>query len=258
MAIVTFMSDFGTSDHYVAAVKANILKKDPTIPIIDISHSIKPFDIGHAAYVTRLVYNDFPVGTIHLIAVDNMGRKSNKFLVAQLNGHFFVCPDNGIISLIDTEPAEKVYQINTDITNSTFPAKDILAEACANLQTMGPESIANPVDQYIQLLGRQVKATKKEIVGNVIRVDHFGNLITNIEKQEFETIHKLNKELGYSIRAGREIFQKLNQSFSQVDPGECYIIFNSNGLMQIGINKGDASKLLGLKEDTPIFVQFNQ
>ncbi len=259
MAVVTFMSDFGTSDHYVAAVKASILKYDPSANIVDISHDINSFDIGHAAYVLKQVFRDFPEGSVHLVSVDTVGRKSDKYVAAKLDNHFFVCPDNGLLSLISQNRPEKVVDINSVAQiSSTFPAKDILAKASAELISKSLDSLGPEVGQYIELIGRQVKATKKEIVGNVIRVDHFGNLITNIEQQEFETIHRINKESGYQIRAGREQFNSINTAFYQVDPGECYLLFNSQGLLQIGINKGNASELLGIQLDSPIFITFNQ
>ncbi len=260
MAVITFMSDFGTQDHYVAAVKSQIIKVNPALNIIDISHDIKMFDLSHASFVMKHVYRDFPKGTVHLLAVDSVGRRSDKYLAIKVEEHYFICPDNGLISLITDQQPTSVVDINSLITNkSTFPAKDVMAPAAAKLGSGGNiHDMGKPVDQYIQLIGRQVKATKREIVGNVVRVDHYGNLITNIVRSEFEKIYSLNEQRGFSIRAGREVFSKINQYFYQVDPGDCYLIFNSNGLLQIGINKGNASELLGLQRDAPIFIQFTQ
>ncbi|MEL6561468.1 MAG: SAM-dependent chlorinase/fluorinase [Bacteroidota bacterium] len=260
MAVITFMSDFGTRDHYVAAVKSQIISVNPTLNIIDISHDIKLFDLSHASFVMKHVYKEFPKGTVHLLAVDSVGRRSDKYLAFKVEEYYFICPDNGLISLITDQPPTAVVDINSLLGNkSTFPAKDIMAPAAARLSSGGNiHEMGKPVEQYIQLIGRQVKATKKEIVGNVVRVDHYGNLITNIVKSEFEKIHSLNEQKGFTIRAGREVFNKVNQYFYQVDPGDCYLIFNSNGLLQIGINKGNASVLLGLQRDAPIFIQFNQ
>ena len=260
MAVITFMSDFGTQDHYVAAVKSGIIRVNPALNIIDVSHDIQLFDLSHASFVMKQVYRDFPKGTVHLIAVDSVGRRSDKYLAIKVAEHYFICPDNGLISLITDQQPTIVVDINSLLENkTTFPAKDIMAPAAAKLCSgSNIHEMGKPVEQYIQLIGRQVKATRKEIVGNVVRVDHYGNLITNIRQQEFEKIHELNQQQGFSIRAGREVFGKINQFFYQVDPGDCYLIFNSNGLLQIGINKGNASELLGLRRDAPIFVQFNQ
>jgi len=260
MAVITFMSDFGSSDHYVAAVKSQVLRVNAAINIIDISHEIKEFDLSHASFVIKQVFRDFPEGSVHILAVDSVGRRSDKYLAIKVEEHYFVCPDNGLISLISDQKPVSVVDINSLVVNkSTFPAKDIMAPAAAKLGSgVSIYDLGVEVDQYIQLIGRQVKATKREIAGNVIRVDHYGNLITNIEKNEFEKIHSLNQEKGFTVRAGREVFNKINQYFYQVEPGDCYLLFNSNNLLQIGINKGNASQLLGLERDTPIFIQFVQ
>ncbi|MGB3467977.1 MAG: SAM-dependent chlorinase/fluorinase [Cyclobacteriaceae bacterium] len=260
MAVITFLSDFGTKDHYVAAVKSQIIQVNPALNIIDISHDIQLFDLSHASFVMKHVYRDFPKGTVHLLAVDSVGRRSDKYLAFKVEEHYFICPDNGLISLITDQQPTIVVDLNTLVDNtSTFPAKDVMAPAAAKLCSgSNIHEMGKSVDQYIQLIGRKVKATKKEMAGNVVRVDHYGNLITNIKQSEFEKIHSLNDQRGFSIRAGREVFHKINNYFYQVDPGDCYLIFNSNGLLQIGINKGDASRLLGLQRDAPISINFIQ
>ncbi len=262
MAVITFMSDFGYTDHYVAAVKSQVLRINAALNIIDISHEIKEFDLSHASFVAKQVFRDFPKGSVHMIAVDSVGRKSDKYLAIKVEEHYFVCPDNGLISLITDQQPVSVVDINSLVVNkSTFPAKDIMAPAAAKISSGGSiYDLGHEVDssQYIQLIGRQVRTTKKEIAGNVVRVDHYGNLITNIVKEEFEKIHALNEKRGFTVRAGREVFSKINKYFYQVEPGDCYLLFNSNGLLQIGINKGNAAELLGLERDTPIFIQFVQ
>lgn len=260
MAVITFLSDFGTKDHYVAAVKSQIIKINPALNVIDISHDIQSFDLSHASFVMKHVYADFPKGTVHLLAVDSVGRRSDKYLAIKVEEHYFITPDNGLISLITDQQPTAVIDLSSVIDQkTTFPAKDIMAPAAAKLCSGGNiHEMGKAVQQYIQLIGRQVKATKREMAGNVVRVDHYGNLITNIRKSEFEKIHSLNEQRGFSIRAGREVFSRINQYFYQVDPGDCYLIFNSSGLLQIGINKGNASELLGLQRDAPIFVNFTQ
>ena len=259
MSVITFLSDFGTEDHYVAAVKASILQHHPECQIIDLSHHIGQADIAHAAYVLRNVYNDFPENTVHLCAVDSVSKVPSKLVAIQWNKHFFLGPDSGLFSLIGNLETGEVVEISFDnIKESTFTAKDILAPAAAKLaKEKKVSSIGSPYSQLKKLFARQLKVTKKEIVGNVIRVDHYGNLITNINRQEFETITKLNGNNNFQIQYGRERSEKIHQSYHEVESGECFIIFNSNGNIQIGINKGNASELLGLYLDTPIHIFFD-
>ena len=258
MALITLTSDFGKEDHYAAAVKAGILKINPNIQIIDISHEVRPFDLSHGAYVIKSVFREFPEGTVHLIAVDTFVRKWTG-LAMKLEGHFFVGPDNGLLSLISTQnPAVVVDTNKLNPKYSSFPAKDLYAVVAANLasgksiQDLGPQK-----EDWVQLLDRQIKATKSLIAGNVIRVDSYGNLITNIPRIEFENILKLNQSKHFEIRLGREKVSQLHESYHSVEPGECFCLFNSLNILEIGINSGNASNLLGLTFDSPISIHFN-
>jgi S-adenosylmethionine hydrolase len=179
MAIITFISDFGMSDHYVSAVKAKILSINPGLRIIDISHNIEPFNIAHAAYVLKSVYKDFPKGTIHLIAVNSHGERNNRYLTTKIEDHIFVGPDNGIFNLIcDQEPSMIAELFNNDIEHTSFPAKNILAKAAAMLASgSGMNDVGAYTKDYVRKVDRKFRAIKKQISGNVIKVDHYGNLI---------------------------------------------------------------------------------
>lgn len=257
MAIITFMSDFGMSDHYVSAVKAKILSINSGLRIFDVSHHIEPFNIAHAAFVLKSVYNDFPKGTVHLIAVNSHGEKDQRYLTAKVDNHMFVSADNGLISLItEKEPSMVAELFNTNGGNSSFPAKDVLAKAAAMLASgSGMNDVGSYTKDYIRRIERKFRATRKQISGNVIRVDHYGNLITNIEEEVFNI---LRKDRSFSIQFGREKASNVNNTYSDVDDGECFVIFNHLGLLEIGINKGNASQLIGLKYDSPVNILFDE
>lgn len=255
MAVITFMSDFGTEDHYVAAVKAAIISQSPQQVIVDISHNIRPFDISHASHVLKHVYKEFPQKTVHLVAVDPIREKSNSIAI-EMDGHFFVGLDSGLFSLISSERPTKMTLLDDAV--STFPAKEILAKAAFSLaKGKSLKDIGTPIESIKELYGRQLKVTKREIAGNVVAVDHFGNLITNIRREEFETIKEINGfRVKYAIRFGRESFSSIHSYFTDVESGDCFVLFNSSGNLQIGINKGNASELLGLGPDTPVLIEF--
>lgn len=256
MAVITFLSDFGTADHYVAAVKAAIISKSPQQLITDISHDIRPFDIAHAAHVLKQVYLDFPEKTVHLVAVDSM-RNESKALAIELDGHFFVGFDSGLFSLISSNKPSQICYLET--VETTFPAKHVLADAALALaKGKRIKEVGTPGESMVELFSRQLKVTKREIAGNVVSVDHYGNLITNITKEEFDTIRKINGvRVKYVIRFGRESFTEVNQFFTDVESGDCFVLFNSSGDLQIGINKGNASELLGLSVDAPVIIEFS-
>jgi S-adenosylmethionine hydrolase len=257
MAIITLLTDSGESDHYVAAIKAKIISINPGIRIVDLSHKIKPSDIGHAAFVMRSVFRDFPKGTVHLVGVDSSGSKGDAFVALQLEDHFFIGADNGFLGLITDRAHQQIAELNTiNPVVSTFPERDIFAVAAARIASgVSLTDLGRPMSNFKKLIDRQVKATKKQIAGSVIRVDNFGNLITNIPKDAFEI---LSKDKSYTIQFGGEKFRKIHTQYHQADEGECFLVFNSLGLLEIGIYKGNAAELLGLSYDSVVNIAFEE
>lgn len=254
MAIITFLSDFGESDHYVAAVKAKILSVNSSIQIIDISHNIEPCDIAHGAYVLKSVFRDFPKGTVHLVAINSAGQQGDKYIAIKLEGHYFIGTDNGLFGLISDAMAEGQVDINVNNVSTTFPAKVVFAAAAAKLASGTHISdIGKPLDQFKKMLGRHLKANKSLIAGHVIRVDHYGNLITNIDQPTFDI---LSNQKAYNITFSRENSRRINESVNSVEAGDIFIIFNDQKLLEIGINQGNASELLGLGYDSAIMINF--
>ena len=255
MAIVTLLTDSGESDHYIAAIKARILTVDPGIRIVDISHQVRAFDIGHAAFVLRSVFREFPPGTIHLVGVDAAGNRGDDFIIVQLEGHFFIGADNGLFSLLSDQPPEKIWRIDpTTSEGSTFPEKEVFARAAGKLATgEDPASMAKPLTDFKRMVDRQVKATRKQITGHIVRVDHFGNLITNIPKQTFDI---LSKEKSFTVQFGGEKFRRIHAAYNQAEQGECFLVFNSLNFLEIGIYKGNAAELLGLGYDSIVNIIF--
>lgn len=255
MALITFMSDFGLTDHYVAAVKAKILSVNPGLRIVDVTHQVEHFNIAHAAFVLKSVFREFPKGTVHLVGVDSVNVRDEEYLAVKLEEHYFLGMNNGLFSLIsDAEPAA-VIRINLPANRkTTFPAKDVFAAAAARLASgASVYDLGVPTNNFKRLLPRQVKANKKQMTGNVIRVDHYGNLITNLDKELF---YSLKATSNFHIAFARERVYKISDTYNQVEPGDCFVIFNSDGLMEIGIHNGHAADLLGLDFDSSVSVYF--
>lgn len=257
MAIVTLLTDSGESDHYVAAVKAKIISINPGLRIEDISHRIRQGDIGHAAFVLRSVFRDFPKGTVHLVGVDSTGNREDAYIALQLEDHFFVGCDNGLFGLISERPQQLLVELNSiNSITTTFPERDVFAPAAAKLASgMGITSLGKPMSTFRKMIDRQIKATKKQITGSVIRVDGMGNLITNIPKDVFEL---LSNGKGFTVQFGGEKFRRLHTQYNQADQGDCFVLFNSLGLLEIGIYKGNASELLGLGYDSTVNIIFEE
>ncbi len=257
MAIVTLLTDSGETDHYAAAIKAKILSINPGLTIIDISHRIQPCDIAHGAFVLKSVFGDFPKGTVHLVGVDSTGNAETSSIAIQLEDHFFVGADNGLFGLISDKTHQQAVDINSvNPVASTFPEKDIFATAAAKLASgVAITSLGKPMASFKKMIGRSVKATRKLIAGHVMRVDNFGNLITNISKTDFDI---LSKDKSYTVQFAREKFRKINSSYYQADQGDCFLIFNNLGLLEIGIYKGRANELLGMELDSAVNITFDE
>lgn len=256
MAIITLLTDAGESDHYVAAIKARILSLSPQANIVDISHQIRPFDIGHGAFVLRSVFRDFPAGTVHLVGVDSAADRGEGQILLKLEGHYFLGADNGLLSLLSEQMPESVWTLGDPNAIITFPEKEVLAPAAARLSTgADPSSVGTAASEFKRFIDRQVKATRRQITGNVIRVDHYGNLITNIPKQAFDV---LSKGRNFTIAFGGEKFRRIHATYNHADQGECFLIFNELQFLEIGIYKGNASELLGLGYDSVVNVVFDE
>jgi S-adenosylmethionine hydrolase len=259
MAIITFISDFGVQDHYTAAVKARILSCNPSQVIVDISHYIEHFNIAHGSFVLGSVFREFPEGSIHLLAVNSTGGLGEAYIAVKLEGHYFVGTDNGLIGLLsDKEPEAIVILGNTPEEKelarlTTFPARDVLAGAAHQLAQGTPmDELGETTTYFNRMIPRKARANRKAIAGHVVHIDHYGNLLTNIQRSEFEFLVQDK----FRIQIGREVLHKIHKVYSHVDAGELFALFNSQGLLEVGINSGNACELLGMGFDSPISIQF--
>ncbi len=257
MAIVTFISDFGTRDHYVAAVKAKIFNYNANIQVIDITHNIDHYNVAHGAFVLNSVFRDFPKGTVHLVAINSLSDSSDKFVAIRMEDHFFVGTDNGIFTLLSDKPAAAVELLFDKNANQNFPEKNIFAFAAVslasgkNLYDLGPMLQLNSLKKMVN---RKLKVMKNTIDGNVAHIDNYGNVITNITKKVFEEV---KQDRSVVIAFGREEFDNMQTIYHQAESGDCVIVFNDLGLLEIAIKNGNASQLLGLQYDSPVKVTFS-
>jgi len=257
MAIVTLLTDSGETDHYVAAIKAKILGINPGLTLVDISHKIQPCDIAHGAFVLNSVFRDFPKGTVHLVGVDSTGLAESAAIGLQLEDHFFVGPDNGLFGLISDKQHQQLVDINSiNPISTSFPEKEIFAPASAKLASgVSITTLGKPMTTFKKMIGRSVKATRKLIAGHVVRVDNFGNLITNISKTDFDI---LSKGKTFTVQFSGEKFRRIHSNYFQADQGDCFLIFNSTGFLEVGIYKGRANDLLGMDYDSSVNIMFDE
>ena len=251
MSLITFTSDYGDTDHYVAAVKAVIHRADPQVKVMDICHNIRHFDIAHGAFVLRAVYSELPEGSVHLVAVDSEAHP-RRLIAVKLQNHYFLGVDNGLISLLSEADPECAVELDQP-RPTTFATRDVLAPAAVALSRgLCIDQLGTKIHQINRKLPRSLRASRKQINGNVIRVNHYGNLITNIDRATFET---LSAGCDFQVLFGRERARRIHQAYHDVEMGECVLLFNSLGLLELAINQGSAHDLLGLGYDSPIIIR---
>lgn len=255
MPLATFLSDYGLTDHYVAAVKARIFRDCPKATVVDITHHIGNGNIAQAGYCLRSVFRDFPKGTVHLVAVGAASDKKKRFLVVEMEGHFFVGPDNGVCSLISDEEPERCVLLPTDPSmNAAFPGKFVLAPTVAELLNGTKiEELGEPCKVHERKLYRQLSQSANAIQGHIIHIDHYGNLITNIDS---DTFNELRRGRRFAIRFGYERFNAIYSHYNSKEYGDCVMLFNSQNLLEIAINQGNAAQLLGLNLNSSVAIDF--
>jgi S-adenosyl-L-methionine hydrolase (adenosine-forming) len=255
--IITLTTDFGLQDHYVSTMKAVILGIAPDVRLVDISHQIPPQDVMAGAWVVKNAAFYFPSETIHLVVIDP-GVGTNRIPVAlQLNGQFFVGPDNGVFSLIADSNEYRACQLTDRSywrknTSDTFHGRDIFAPVAAHLANGIPlNKLGKPVDKLVTYRWATPISDKDGIQGWIVHIDRFGNLISNIPA---DLIHDLSDSLRLKIYVGNTILHKLVRSFGYVEDGEPAAYIGSSGMLEVAINKGNASEMLGVQKGAQISI----
>ena len=259
MSLITFLSDFRQKDHYVSVVKASILSVNPALRILDIAHDIPNCNVAHASFVLSAAFREFPSGTIHLAAVGSDTSEEEGHLALQLEGHFFVGPNNGLFSLIsEQKPSVVVYLDALSKREDTFVAKNKYAPAAAMLASgKSLYDLGHTHRSFNTLLQKRGTVQETQLQGHVIYVDATGNLITNLDKKTFIRSMEKSKKKHFEIVLGRERTQEIHTSYKDVEAGECFYLFNDRGLLEIGIRYGSAAQLLNASYDTPVCIQLS-
>ncbi len=275
MSLITLTTDFGIKDHFVGAVKGAIYSELPEAKIVDITHHITPFNITETAYILKNTYKSFPEKTIHIVGVDSELSADNKHIAIELDNHYFICPDNGLISMIASEiNPTKIVEINIhNHIETSFPVLDVFVQVASHIARGGSLNvIGKEITSYKKITEIQPKVNQAQtvIIGGVIYIDNYGNVITNIHKKLFNTI---GKGRDFKISAKRSYFSKIYNRYNEIVDytvpeekrrydGEKLAIFNSAGFLEIAIYRsnlntvGGASSLLGLGYRDTITIEF--
>jgi S-adenosylmethionine hydrolase len=275
MAIITLTTDFGYKDHFVGALKGTIYKELSDAKIVDITHTVSPFNIQECAYILKNSYKAFPEGTIHIVGVDSEPTIENQHIAVLVDNHYFISANNGVISLITSEiEPEKVVEINIpNPVNGSFPVLDIFVKVACHIVRGGKlEVVGKSFEELKELKEFAPRLTNegKTIVGSVIYIDNYGNVITNIQKSLFEAYRNGRK---FEINARNRKINQIQNRYSDIinfdleknqrkGPGDLLALFNSANYLELAIYKSDlntvggASTLLGLDYRDTIIINF--
>lgn len=254
MPILTLTTDFGDRDYYQAALKGAILRRSPGIQIVDISHQVNPFDIVNAAYLLKYCYKNFPVGSIHLVTVDNSEEYGDNLLLLVENGQYFIGFDNGLFSLVFEERKGEAYCLKSE-PNQPYIFRNYVANLISRIQDKKPlTDIGSQKSKIKEVLTLQPVIGPNEIRASVAQIDHYGNAITNLHVTLFESICQ-DRRFSIYIKKNEKL-KMISENVRDVAVGELTAIFNDSGYLMIAMNMGNAASLLSLKKDDILQIDF--
>ncbi|MEW5806993.1 MAG: SAM-dependent chlorinase/fluorinase [Acidobacteriota bacterium] len=261
--IITMITDFGSDDHYVGSMKGVILWINPSVNIVDITHNVRPHDIMEGAFILKNTYSYFPPSTVHLVVIDPEVGTARRPIVVRTEHHYFVCPDNGILTFVLAgESVILAHEITAGhyrraSISPTFHGRDVFAPAAAwlsrgmNLSNFGDEiqdlkKIELPVPRILN---------DGRILGQVIHIDRFGNAILNVN---LDFLHQIDMDIlnrPIRIKSGNTIITELKKTYAEGEPGKPFFLLNSSNFLEIAMNKSPAASILTLRRGSEVQIE---
>jgi len=256
--MITLLTDFGTKDEFAGVMKGVILSVNPCATIVDITHHIDAQDVFQAAYIIQSAYKYFPKGTIHVVVVDPGVGSNRRILAAEIQGYIFLAPDNGVLTLaIDNEETGRIIHVENSeyflkSVSNTFHGRDIFAPVAAHISKgLDIRRLGKPLSKkdLIRLdILKPYISDNNELIGVIISVDRFGNLITNIDSDCLESFCKADMGKNFVIHIGKDKITGLSQSYAGVKHHHPLAIISSRGYLEIAVNCGDAKSYFNVEK----------
>lgn len=257
-SVITLTTDFGHKGPFVAVMKGVILDRVPDAQILDLTHEILAHWPAEAGFWLSRAYTYFPKGSIHMAVVDPGVGTARNIIAAEYDGHVFLAPDNGLLPLVfDPDKPVKIFLMspewhkrqNWPVPSQTFHGRDIFAPMAAEMAAgrLQPRDIGDPVEEIVPSLLDIPEIRKNEIRGSVVTIDHFGNLITNIDAKLLPTTRNSRVRV-----AGLQL--TLERTYANKQPGEFLALINSFGVVEVARSEGSAADSLGLGHGAPIVI----
>ncbi len=233
--MITLTTDFGYKDHYVGVMKGVILKINPNARIVNITHNVERHSIRHAAYILNAILPYFPPA-VHVFVVDPGVGTERRGIAARIEDSWYVGPDNGILTYV-AHKVSKVYELEIEPESTTFHGRDVFAPAAAYID-MGNFETFKEIENFETFEYTKAKREGEKILGEIIHIDHFGNVITNVPKEMVKDAKKIEV-------IGKEL--RFLPSYGYAKKGELIALVNSENFLEFAVNQGDASKRLALE-----------
>jgi S-adenosyl-L-methionine hydrolase (adenosine-forming) len=258
--IITLTTDFGTNDHFVGAMKGVIVDIVPDVQIVDISHAVQAFDVLDGALAISQSYSYFPSGTIHMVVVDPGVGTTRRPILASSDGYHFVAPDNGVLSMVYAkEPRIRVRHITSDHyfrtpVSNTFHARDIFAPVAAYLaKQVDSHKFGDEIEDYVRFAAPRPKATGEgRLRAVVLKVDRFGNLITNVTPEDAPALFA--ESATFKIVVGSKEITDVRKAYAEGAPGEVFGILGSMGYLEIVANRAAAAQITGAGKGSEVSI----
>ena len=258
--IVTLTTDFGTNDHFVGAVKGVILDIVPEAAIVDISHAVQAFDVLDGALAISQAYSYFPTGTVHMVVVDPGVGTARRPILASSDGYHFVAPDNGVLWMVYArEERMHVRHITSDHyfrqpVSNTFHARDVFAPVAGYLAKMvDSHKFGDEIEDYVRFAAPKPKpAGENKLRGVILKVDRFGNLITNVTPEDAPALFAPNA--AFKIVVGSKEISDIRTAYAEGAPGEVFAVLGSMGYLEIVANRAAAAQLTGAGKGSEVSI----
>ncbi len=256
MAIVTFTTDWGTRDYHVGALKGMLLSKTSDLRLIDISHEVARHNIQQAAYIFRNAFRFFPPGTLHIIGVYGQSKYEPQLIALKKDGHMFIGVNDGFFSLVFDEPPIDVVVIGNRSERGDLFELNAMVEASAGLLAgKNLYELGERPDHFVQRSAFQPTLDDELIHGVVIYIDDFGNIVTNISRELFDAQRK-GRSFEIVARKSQHSITRISHYYNSVEPGAALALFNDAGYLEIAINEDSAFKLMNIRLNDNIRIEF--
>ena len=245
--ILTLTTDFGLADHFAGTMKGVILGICPAAQIVDISHGVTPFEIAEGAYLIAQAWRYFPKKTVHVVVVDPGVGTSRRPILVEAGGQYFLGPDNGVLSMVYLHEKCKVRHVSNEKyfrhpVSQTFHGRDIFAPVGAHLAAgIPPARIGKLMQDYLKPeFERPHRAGKRTWIGRILKIDRFGNIVTNFHVNDFGNLETRN----FTLALGPQAVTALARNYAECGPGELFLILGSSGYYEVSLSQGSAAKMV--------------